>query len=205
MKAIGLTLSVILLSLGVARAEDACKADVEKLCSGTRKGEGRVLACLQASEAQLSPACKQQVGAIGAKAKEIGAACGDDVQQFCPNVKTGGGRVLKCLVANSGTLSQMCQNMVKQAEERSAEFKKACGEDVTKLCASVPKGQGRLLSCLQAKQAELTPACQAMLKPFGAPAAAPAAAAAAVPAAAAAAGNAIAPAAPSPAKDEPKK
>jgi Golgi apparatus protein 1 len=192
MRSIALVVSVALLSLGVARAEDACRADVEKLCKGVRPGEGRVLVCLQANEAQLSPACKQQVGVIGAKAKEIGAACGDDVQQFCPNVKTGGGRILKCLVANSSNLSQMCQNMVKQAEEKSAEFKKACGDDVTKFCGSVPKGHGRILNCLQAKQAELAPACQALLKPLLAPAAAPAAAAAAAPAAA-------------PAKDEPKK
>jgi hypothetical protein len=203
MKAIGLVVAAALLSLGVAQAEDACKADVDKLCAGTLKGEGRILACLQASQAQLTPACKQQVGAVGAKAKEIGTACGDDIQQFCPNVKTGGGRVLRCLVANGGNLSQMCKNMVQQAEEKSAEFKKSCGEDVTKFCASVPKGQGRMLACLQSKQAELSPACQAMLKPLLAPAAAAGNATAGTPVAPATAPPA-APAAP-PAKDEMKK
>jgi pyruvate/2-oxoglutarate dehydrogenase complex dihydrolipoamide acyltransferase (E2) component len=203
-----------LLSTGAARAQDACRADAEKLCAGIRPGEGRILACLHGSQAQLSPACKQQVGTVGAKVKEIGAACGDDVLQFCPNVKTGGGRILKCLEANAASLSQTCQAVVQKAEEKSAEFKKSCGEDVKKFCASVPKGQGRILKCLQSKQAELAPACQALLKPLWAtgeaPAAAPAAAAPAAapapaPAAPPAAAPAATPAAAPPAADAPKK
>jgi len=189
MRIVARVVSIALMAFGVARAEDACRADAEKLCPGVRRGEGRILVCLQAKEAQLSPACKQQVDVVGKKVKEVGAACGDDVAQFCPEVKTGGGRVLKCLAANNANLSQTCQKVIQQAEEKSAEFKKSCGEDVTKFCASVPKGQGRILKCLQPKVAELTPACQALLGPlFGsaaAPAAAaPAAAAAAVPTAA---------------------
>lgn len=231
MKTLTLVVSAVLLSLGVARADNACSADAEKLCAGVMKGEGRVLACLQGNQAQLSPACKQLVGALGGKVNEIGKACGDDVMVFCPNVKTGEGRVLKCLVTNGAKLSETCQKVVQGLEEKSAEFKKGCGGDVSKLCGSVPKGEGRILACLKSKQAELTPACTAVLQPVwaltavpgAAPVPAPAAAAgnvvapaAAVPAAAAAAGNAVAPPAvvpataapapePAPAKDAPKK
>lgn len=223
MKAMARIVLAALLSIGVARAQDACRADAERLCAGIRPGEGRILACLHGSQAQLSPACKQQVGTVGAKVKEIGAACGDDVLQFCPNVKTGGGRILKCLEANAASLSQTCQAMVQKAEEKSAEFKKSCGEDVKKFCASVPKGQGRILKCLQSKQAELAPACHALLKPLwatgeapAAPPAAPAAAAqaaappaaappAAAPPAPPAAAPAATPAAAPPAADAPKK
>jgi hypothetical protein len=209
MKTAGRVVFVALLSLGIARAEDACRADAEKLCAGTLPGEGRILACLHANEAQLSPACKQQVAVVAKKVKEIGAACGDDVSQFCPNVKTGGGRILKCLASNSANLSQTCQKVVQQATEKSAEFKKSCGDDLTKFCGSVPKGQGRILACLMSKRAELAPACQATLQPFVAsaavPEAAPAAAAAGAPAATPAAAPAPAPATPPAQGDAPKK
>ncbi len=89
--------SVALLTLGIARAEDACRADVEKLCAGIPPGGGRVLSCLKANEAQVSPACKQQVAGIMTKVKEVGAACEGDIQQFCADTPKGGGATLRCL------------------------------------------------------------------------------------------------------------
>lgn len=37
---------------------DACRADFGRLCSGVRPGGGRVLQCLDAHVAELSPACR---------------------------------------------------------------------------------------------------------------------------------------------------
>ena len=71
--------AVLVLSSGVALAADqpqrsssraACKADVEKLCSGTQPGGGRIVGCLKQNEAQVSPACKDAL----AKAQEKKAA-----------------------------------------------------------------------------------------------------------------------------------
>jgi hypothetical protein len=228
MKSIARVVLLALLAFGYARAADVCSADVEKFCGGTMKGEGRVLACLQANAAQLSPVCKQHVGAIGKKVNELGAACGDDIMYFCPDVKSGQGRVLRCLQSKGASLSPGCGKMVAQFEEKSAEFKKACGDDVEKHCKGVPRGQGRILGCLTTKQAELAPACKTMMQQMtliadepaaagvpaaaaGAAGAAPAAGAAAPPAAPAAA-PAVAPAAapatpaaPPPAQDAKKK
>jgi len=190
---------VSLMSVGVALAQDVCRADAVKLCAGVLQGDGRILTCLHANEAQLSPECKQHVGVIGKKVKEVGSACGDDVWQLCPDVRMGGGRILRCLASNGAKLSPACGKVVQATEEKSAEFKKVCGEDVTKHCQGVARGQGRVLECLKSKQAQLTPACQTMLQPLwgmpAAPAAAPAAAAAAAAAAAPAAAAAAAPAA----------
>ena len=44
----------------------ACKADVEKLCSGMQPGGGRIVGCLKQNEAQVSAACKDAL----AKARE---------------------------------------------------------------------------------------------------------------------------------------
>jgi len=190
----------VLLTAGVAHAQDACRADIEKLCGGVLQGDGRILTCLHSNTTQLSPACAKVVGPIGAKVKEIGTACGDDIYQYCPDVKVGGGRVLKCLGSNSTKLSPGCQKAVQQAEEKSAEFKKACEEDSSKFCKGVPRGQGRLLACLRSKETELSPACKTVMQPLlsmpAAAAAAPGAVAAPAAAAPAGATTGTAPAAP---------
>lgn len=38
--------------------QKACKADYKKLCRKVKKGNGRIIKCLQENSAQLSPACK---------------------------------------------------------------------------------------------------------------------------------------------------
>jgi hypothetical protein len=62
--------AVLILSSGVALAADqplgtspraACKADVEKLCSGVQPGGGRIIGCLKQNEAQVSASCKDAV------------------------------------------------------------------------------------------------------------------------------------------------
>ena len=56
----------------------ACKADVEKFCSGVQAGGRR--ACLKQNEAQLSAACKDAV----AKSREKKTAPGSNSPQGSP-------------------------------------------------------------------------------------------------------------------------
>jgi Cysteine rich repeat len=67
--------AVVALSSGVSLAADqpqstspraACKADVEKFCSGVQPGGGRIVGCLKQNEAQVSASCKDAI----AKARE---------------------------------------------------------------------------------------------------------------------------------------
>jgi hypothetical protein len=67
--------AVVVLSSAVALAADqprstsprtACKADVEKFCSGVQPGGGRIVGCLKQNEAQVSAICKDAI----AKARE---------------------------------------------------------------------------------------------------------------------------------------
>ena len=67
MKRIALLLSSILLLSGTPRAEDAvvrdwhvaryCAADVDKLCSDVKPGDGRIKACMKANFSKLSGQC----------------------------------------------------------------------------------------------------------------------------------------------------
>ena len=149
---------------GTARAaDDACQADVERLCAGIPKGGGRIAACLKANEAQVSPACKAELASVRRKVKEVGEACADDIQSLCADVKPGAGNVLRCLNASYFSLTPGCQEIMKGAREKAAEFQKACSKDAKKLCKGIAPGQGRVLACLESRKAELSPPCQALM------------------------------------------
>ena len=100
-----------------------CAADVQKFCASVQPGGGRIMECLKAHEADLSPACK----ARDEKGKErreerkeameaIHAACKDDVAKLCGSVEQGGGRVMRCLHDNKDKVSATCKSTI--AEER---------------------------------------------------------------------------------------
>ncbi|HXX84120.1 MAG TPA: cysteine rich repeat-containing protein [Casimicrobiaceae bacterium] len=78
-----LVLLSLALSTPVALAADqspsssprmACKADVEKLCSGVQPGGGRIAACLKQNEAQVSAACKDAIAGARQKKSPQGAS-----------------------------------------------------------------------------------------------------------------------------------
>jgi len=156
--------AALLLAAGGVRAEDACRADVDRLCPGIPPGGGRIAACLKANQAQVSPACKAELVTVARKVKEVGAACADDVQSYCSDVAPGQGAVVRCLAANKATLAPQCRDVIQGAQEKVAEFRKACGKDVKKLCKGIAPGQGRILACLQSRQADLSPECQALAR-----------------------------------------
>ena len=148
---------------GGARAEDPCRADVERLCAGIPAGGGRIAACLKANAGDVTPACKAHLASVRRKIQEVGEASGDDV--YCADVEPGGGRIVQCLADNRATLSPQCQEVVRSAQEKGAEFRKTCGPDVKRFCKGIAPGQGRVLACLESRKPDLTPACQALLTP----------------------------------------
>ncbi|MFT3731382.1 MAG: cysteine rich repeat-containing protein [Hyphomicrobium sp.] len=50
-----------------AGGKGACKADVQKFCSGVEHAKGKIRACLSEHQADLSDPCKQRVAAWAAK------------------------------------------------------------------------------------------------------------------------------------------
>jgi hypothetical protein len=164
MRTIARVMLAALLCAGTARAGDeACRADVERLCAGIRQGGGRIAACLKANQAQVSPECKAELASVSRKVKEVGQTCADDIQSLCADVRPGQGAVLRCLRDNLFSVSQGCQEVVRGAQEKEAEFRKACGQDAKTFCKDVKPGQGRVLACLESRKAELSPACRALM------------------------------------------
>ncbi len=159
----GVLVLVAVFAAGSARAQGACHADVEKLCSGIPRGGGRIAACLKANQAQLTPECKAHLDSIARYAKEVHEACADDVASYCAGVTRGKGAVLRCLSQNRASLTPACQGVLQGAQEKAAEFRKACGKDVRQFCRGIAPGEGRVLACLKSRQADLSPGCQALM------------------------------------------
>jgi len=44
-----------------------CRGDLQKFCSGTQPGQGRLLACIDKNEKQVSSRCKQAMKDVGLK------------------------------------------------------------------------------------------------------------------------------------------
>ncbi len=100
----------------ISQLKETCKSDLKKYCSDITPGEGRVAACLDSREDQLSSKC--QTAYLKTKARvsreldktEVAfrKSCGEDVKRFCSEVPSGRGRILNCLDENKDGLSESC-------------------------------------------------------------------------------------------------
>lgn len=87
--------------------------------------------------------------------------CDADIQQACPDSLVGEDR-RRCMVQRLRKLNPVCQQIVRQRLVRSKEAegsKVACAADVAKFCRSVEPGEGRILTCLQEHEQDLSEAC----------------------------------------------
>ena len=162
--------AVLLLAVNPApaQAEDPCVDDVKRLCPGITVGKGAVRSCLKKNEASLGEACRAKVQADEASARrvirEFAQACRADMDQFCPAVEPGGGRLLGCLAQHQLEVSSPCQSeltRIGEARDRLATFRSACTKDLQALCADVPQQAGPLLECVEASEERVSVECKA--------------------------------------------
>jgi hypothetical protein len=165
------TLTVLLLcALGVpsALAADPCLEDVKRLCPGSGVTRGAVRSCLQRHESDLGETCRATLDAENAAARrfvrEFLVACKADLDQFCPAIEPGAGRMLGCLIRNQLELSRPCESEVErigEARDRLEAFRNACVGDLKALCAGVPEQAGPLLECVQENRERVSAECKA--------------------------------------------
>lgn len=99
----------------------ACLPDLKKLCAKVKPGDGRLVECLHAHEAKLTPACKKAHAAHYRKmemAPEAKARCAQDAENFCSDVTPGTGRLARCLKDNLSELSKPCTKVVKGGRDK---------------------------------------------------------------------------------------
>ena len=100
-----------------AKAPVACRADIEKLCSKVEPGGARISGCLEAHEAELSPACLRRLDGLEQEVGRLAARCRWDVAQYCTDVPMGASHVLQCLQTNESQLSPACQEAMRERAE----------------------------------------------------------------------------------------
>jgi hypothetical protein len=121
----------------------ACRSDFMSHCSGVQPGGAEALQCLKRNEAQLSAACRSAVAAIGGGA---GAAAPSEAPAAAAAPA----------VAPIGPMPML-------RPREALAIVQICGVEVRSLCAGVPFGGGRIISCLAANASSLSPSCYGAL------------------------------------------
>lgn len=98
----------------------------------------------------------------GTKKKE--GPCVEDVKKYCSSVKAGDGRIASCLHGRKADLTPACSDAMAAARQKMEKLAKECKADAEKYCKDVPKGHGRVLSCLKGQESKLSAECGSELK-----------------------------------------
>jgi vacuolar-type H+-ATPase subunit H len=110
---LALSLLVNLSLYAQVNATHPCADDLNKFCSGVKKGEGRMAKCLKEHENELSNTCAEKIAGakekIKARAKLIVANCKDELKKFCKDSPKGHGSKLKCLESHKTESSELCK------------------------------------------------------------------------------------------------
>lgn len=123
-----LKIMLVLVALAVAASAapaaaqiPACKAEIEKLCTGIAPGGGRIVKCLQSHESELSDGCKAVLAKLRSVTPAMGkgggswwGVCEADVQKYCSTVEIGEGRMAKCLKQHGSQLTKECKTTLER-------------------------------------------------------------------------------------------
>jgi len=92
--------------------------------------------------------------------RDVRLACAGDYFRFCRDVPPGGGRVILCMNLNADKLSPRCFQALTAWGLATASALKACLPDAERLCAHVPPGMGRGVTCLMQNADKLSRPCR---------------------------------------------
>jgi len=141
-------------SAQISAIRSACRSDYPKVCAGVPTGGAPALQCLEKNEARLSASCRKAVAAVsgGVAPSAAGGAA----------AATAGATPTAAPAAAAPMLA------LRPLRPREVLFvmRSACGEDVQALCPGVAPGGGRIVECLVAQSAKLSPACRGVLDQF---------------------------------------
>ena len=100
--------------------------------------------------------------------------CQQELTTFCKDVTPGEGRILACLYAFQDKLTPRCEyalyDSVAQLDRTLNNLSYAvteCRDDLEKFCSEIKPGEGRLLECLNTKEAQISQRCNSALKDVG--------------------------------------
>jgi hypothetical protein len=140
-------------SAQVAAIRSACRSDYQQNCGGVPTGGAAALSCLEKNKANLSANCQKAVSAASGAASPAAGGAPADAATASPGAAPAD-------AAPALVLRPM------RPREVIFALRSGCGEDARALCGDVPPGGGRIMQCLAAKAALLSPACSNVLSQF---------------------------------------
>jgi hypothetical protein len=144
-------------SAQIAAIKSNCRSDFMKVCSGVTPGGAAALECLDKNEAKLSGSCKKAVAAASGGGSAAPASGGTAPATANAAPAAGAAPAAPPLVLRPMRPLEVIR-----------VTRSACGVDIRTLCAGVPVGGGRIVSCLAEQSASLSPACREVLSEFAA-------------------------------------
>lgn len=141
-------------SAQVAAIRSACRSDYQQNCAGVPTGGAAALNCLQKNKENLSASCQRAVSAVGNSAAPAAGGAPSDSATADP----------AAMPAAAPAAALVLRPM--RPREVIFVLRSGCGEDARALCSDVPPGGGRIMQCLAAQPASLSPACSGVLSQF---------------------------------------
>jgi hypothetical protein len=127
-----------------AAIRQACQADFLSRCPGVQPGGAQALQCLQGHAPELSANCRQALAAIGGAVAATAAAAP--------------------AASPPPAAAEPAIGSVPPLPPRfRLEILNICRADRMQFCGAVPPGGGRLIDCLVANQASISPGCRRAL------------------------------------------
>lgn len=97
-------------------------------------------------------------------------ACETDLQQYCSQVTPGEGRLLHCMAAHEDKISGRCEYAFYQAATLLEQLSAAvtyvateCKTDIETHCSEIEAGEGRILSCLEQHESQVSESCKSAI------------------------------------------
>ncbi|KAG2445817.1 hypothetical protein HXX76_000421 [Chlamydomonas incerta] len=157
----------------------ACREDVQKFCSGTQSGEGRMHECLRSHRSELSDTCRKEELLLEEQEAEnvelrpgLMRTCRSERRTFCGSVQPGQARVFRCLAEKMSDpdFGDSCRTeIINKLQRRQANWKldptlrKSCKSAVQQLCAaedSAASEEGLVYKCLVTHYMDVDEGCQ---------------------------------------------
>jgi hypothetical protein len=142
----------------VSAIRSACRSDYQKVCAGVPTGGAPALQCLEKNKSKLSAGCEKAVSAASGGGAAPAAAGAPAAATAAPGAAPATAPAAPAVIV----LRPM------RPREELFVLRSACGGDVRSLCGGVAPGGGRIVQCLAANAASLSPACKDVLGQFAA-------------------------------------
>ena len=139
----------------IAAIRTACRSDYSRVCAGVPTGGAPALQCLEQNKSRVSAACQKAVAAVN------GSVAPPTARGAAPAIEA---------TADPAAVPAAPVLVLRPMRPREELFvlRSACGIDARALCGGVAPGGGRLMQCLAAQSASLSPDCRGVLSEFAA-------------------------------------